>query len=85
MVMSQEGIDEVNKLRQVGKMYDKSKRQLKDNKKYVVSKKNKTMGGKDSRKIKHVDRRLKKDKKALNKKIKKTRHVKRVHRRRGKF
>ena len=43
------------------------------------------MGGKDSRKIKHVDRRLKKDKKALNKKIKKTRHVKRVHRRRGKF
>ena len=78
--MSQEGIDEVNKLRQVGKMYDKSKRQLKDQKKYVVSKKSRQVGGKDSRKVKHVDRRMKKDKK-----ISKTRHTKRKNKRRGKF
>ena len=65
-------------------MYDKSKRELKDNKKYVVSKKSKSIGGKDSRKVKHVDSRMKKDK-ATSKKIKKTRHVKRKHKRRGKF
>ena len=29
-VMSQEGITEVSKLRQIGKLYDKSKRELKD-------------------------------------------------------
>ncbi len=63
-VMSQEGITEVNKLRQVGKMYDKSKRELKDNKKYVIGKQTKAVGGKDSRKVKHVDARLKKDKRA---------------------
>lgn len=82
--MSQEGINEVSKLRQIGKMYDKSKRELKDNKKYVVSKKSKTVSGKDSRKVKHVDTRMKKDN-AMSKKIKKTRHVKRKHKRRGKF
>ena len=74
----------MNKLRQVGKMYDKSKRELKDNKKYVKSKKSKSMGGKDSRKVKHVDKRLKKDK-AKTKQIKKTKHVHRKHKRRGKF
>lgn len=82
--MSQEGIDEVNKLRQIGKLYDKSKRQLKDNKKYIVGKKHKGVGGKDSRKVQHVDSRLKKDKRA-QKRISKTRHVKRKHKRRGKF
>lgn len=64
-------------------MYDKSKRQLKDNKKYIVSKKNKTAGGKDSRNVKHVDNRMKKDKRSM--KIKKTRQVHRKHKRRGKF
>lgn len=63
-IMSQEGIDEVNKLRQIGKLYDKSKRQLKDNKKYIVGKRHKGVGGKDSRKVQHVDSRLKKDKRA---------------------
>lgn len=83
-VMSQEGINEVTKLRQIGKMYDKSKRELKDQKKYVIGKKGKSVGGKDSRKVKHVDRRLKKDK-AKTKSIKKTRQVKRHTRKRGKF
>jgi len=82
--MSQEGITEVNKLRQVGKLYDKSKRELKDTKKYVVGKKNKSIGGKDSRKVKHVDSRLKKDKRA-QKRISKTRHVKRHNKKRGRF
>ena len=50
-------------------MYDKSKRELKDNKKYVVSKKSNTGSGKDSRNVRHVDKRLKKDKRSM--KIKK--------------
>jgi hypothetical protein len=64
-------------------MYDKSKRELKDNKKYVVSKSARTANGKDGRNVKHVDARLKKDKRSL--KVKKTRQVNRKHKRRGKF
>jgi hypothetical protein len=82
--MSQEGVTEVSKLRQIGKLYDKSKRELKDTKKYVIGKKAQSIGGKDSRKVKHVDSRLKKDKRA-QKRISKTRHIKRTHKRRGKF
>ena len=36
MLMTQEGINEVSKLRQVGKLYDKEKRTFKDKKKYVI-------------------------------------------------
>ncbi len=67
----------------MGKLYDKSKRELKDKKKYMVSKKGKTTSGKDSRNIKHVDKRMKKDKRSM--KIKKTRHVHRKQKKRGKF
>ena len=67
----------------MSKLYDKSKRELKDKKKYMVSKKNMTGGGKDSRNVKHVDKRMKKDKKSM--KIKKTRHVHRTHKKKGRF
>ena len=83
VVMSQEGVTEYNKLRQVSKMYDRSKRELKDNKKYVVSSKNTTGHGKDSRNVKHVDKRMKKDKRSL--KIRKKRQVHRRHKKSGKF
>jgi AdoMet-dependent rRNA methyltransferase SPB1 len=82
-VMSQEGVTEYNKLRQVGKMYDKAKQNLKDTKKYVVATKSKTTSGKDSRGVKHVDKRMKKDKRSL--KVKKNRHVHRKNKKRGKF
>ncbi len=64
-------------------MYDKEKRGLKDKKKYVVTKKFKSAKGKDGRNAKHVDARLKKDKRSQ--KISKTRQIKRTHKRRGKF
>jgi hypothetical protein len=76
-------VTEYNKLRQVSKMYDKIKGDLKDKKKYVVSSKSKTGKGKDSRNVKHVDSRMKKDKRSL--KIRKSKHVNRKHKRRGKF
>lgn len=79
-VMSQEGLTEYNKLKQVSRLYDKSKRELKDSKKYVVSKKGRSGAGKDSRGVKHVDSRMKKDKR-----ISKSRQVKRKHKRKGKF
>lgn len=82
-VMSQDGVTEYNKLRQVSKMYDKIKGDLKDKKKYVVSKKTATGKGKDSRNVKHVDNRMKKDKRSQ--KIKKSRQVHRKHKKRGKF
>ena len=81
--MSQQGVTEYNKLRQVSKLYDKSKRELKDKKNYIVSKKGKTGGGKDSRNVKHVDSRMKKDKRSL--KIRKSHMGHRKHKRRGKF
>ena len=70
-------------MRQVGKLYDKEKQGLKDKKKYVVTRKCKTAQGKDGRNVKHVDARLKKDKRSQ--KISKTRQIKRTHKKRGKF
>jgi hypothetical protein len=67
----------------VGKMYDKEKMGLKDKKKYVVSKGFKTSKGKDGRNVKHVDARLKKDKRSV--KVSKTRQIKRKNKKRGKF
>lgn len=83
VVMNQDGINEISKLRQVGKLYDKEKNSLKDKKKYVVTKKFKASQGKDGRNVKHVDARLKKDKRSQ--KLSKTRQIKRTHKRRGKF
>lgn len=85
-IMNQDGLNEMSKLKTVTKMYDKSKEALKDNKKYVVGKKGKASGRKDGRNVKHVDARMKKDKRAMKaKQIKKTRHTSRKHKRRGKF
>jgi len=67
----------------VSKLYDKSKSNLKDNKKYMVSKKGKTGAGKDSRNVKHVDSRMKKDKRSRI--VKKSRHVHRKQKKKGKF
>lgn len=82
-VMSQDGVSEYNKLKQVARMYDKSKRELKDGKKYTVSRKGKTGPGKDSRNVKHVDDRLKKDKRSQ--KVKKTRQVHRKNKKKARF
>lgn len=82
-LMSQDGISEFNKLKTINKMYNKSKATLKDTKKYVVSSKGKTSGGKDKRNVKHVDSRMKKDKRSQ--KISKTRQVSRKNKKKSKF
>lgn len=65
-------------------MYQKEFKANKDTKKYIVSKRFKGVGGKDSRTIKHVDSRLKKDKRA-GKRIKKTRQVHRKQKTKTRF
>lgn len=61
-IMGQDGMNEMSKLKQVTRLYEKSKETLKDNKKYIVGKKGKASGRKDGRNVKHVDSRMKKDK-----------------------
>jgi hypothetical protein len=51
----------------------------------VVSKNGKATGGKDSRGVKHVDARLKKDKRSVSKRIKKTKHVHRKDTKKARF
>lgn len=79
-VLDQEGVDEYHKMKEVNKMYQKEFKANKDQKKYVVSKRFKGVGGKEGRNVKYVDSRLKKDKRA-GKRIKKQRQV---HRRQKK-
>lgn len=83
-VLDQDGIDEYHKMREVNKIYQKEMRANKTDKKYVVTKRWKGPGGKESRGVKYVDSRLKKDKRA-GKRIKKTRHVHRKDKRKARF
>ncbi|KAL4472221.1 hypothetical protein ABPG72_013854 [Tetrahymena utriculariae] len=64
-IMETEGISEQMKIKQVKSLYAKEKRGLKQEKKYIVGKKG-VAPGKNSRFVKHVDNRLKKDRKALS-------------------
>lgn len=53
------------KIKQVKSLYAKEKKGLQQEKKYIVGKKGAGGPGKNSRFVKHVDSRLKKDRKAL--------------------
>ena len=84
--MDQEGVEEYHKMKEVNRLYSKEMRDTKPNKKYIVSTKHKTGApGKSGRGVKFVDTRLKKDSRALKKRIKKTRHVSRKNKKKSKF
>lgn len=83
-VLDQDGIDEYHKMREVNKIYQKEFRANKTEKKYIVTKAWKGRGGKESRGVKYVDSRLKKDKRST-KRIKKMRHVHRKDKRKARF
>lgn len=75
-------------MKQVNRLYRKELRESKPNKKYVVStKKNAGAPGKSGRNVKFVDSRLKKDSRAVTKRIKKkqTKHVHRKNKKRARF
>jgi len=61
-IFDQDGVSEGMKARQIKKLYKKEVAGLKKKKKYVVGRKNSAGPGKNSRSMKFVDRRLKKDK-----------------------
>lgn len=65
-IMASEGVSENLKMQQISSLYKKELAMNKPEKRYVVSKKVNigAKGKKDSRTVKHVDRRMKKDKRA---------------------
>lgn len=81
-IIEQEGVTEGSKARQIQNLYKKQLASVKREKKYIVGKKiTAGPGGRDSRSVKHVDRRLKKDRRGekmagMSKKIKKKSHKK---------
>jgi len=64
-IMETEGISEQMKIKQVKSLYAKEKQSLNTEKKYIIGKKGASGPGKNSRFVKHVDNRLKKDRRAL--------------------
>ena len=80
-ISNQEEINEFSKVKQIEKLYKKELAKGKEKKKYIVSRAfTHNNRGKDGRNFKHVDRRLKKDKRAekarekRNKKFKRRKH-----------
>ena len=64
-ISKQDEYTEISKVKQIEKLYKKELSKGKERKKYIISRANRNNVGKDSRFVKHVDRRLKKDKRAL--------------------
>lgn len=71
VIAEQQEISEGSKMKQIQKMYKKEKAKHKETKQYVVNRNFSNVGGqKTARGVKAVDRRLKKDKRALKAKAK---------------
>jgi AdoMet-dependent rRNA methyltransferase SPB1 len=71
VISNQDEINELSKVKQIKKLYRKEMERHKEKKKYVVSRSFKTNNRANTRNIKHVDKRLKKDKRAVKAKDKK--------------
>jgi AdoMet-dependent rRNA methyltransferase SPB1 len=65
VISNQDEINEFSKIKQIERLYKKELSKNKEKKKYVVSRSSRVKAGKNSRNIKHVDKRLKKDKRAV--------------------
>ena len=64
-IANQDEYTEISKVKQIEKLYKREINRSKEKKKYIISRSWKNNKGKDSRNIRHVDRRMKKDKRAL--------------------
>ena len=83
-VYEQEGVSETSKLMQIQKIYKKEMSTAKEKKNYIVSKKfSAAPGAKGSRKVKFVDGRLKKDRRA-EKMLEKSKKIGKKHRKKPK-
>jgi len=65
VISNQEEINEFSKLKQIQKLYKREMYRSKEKKKYVVARSFKVDNRKNTRNIKHVDKRMKKDKRAM--------------------
>ena len=65
VISNQEEINEFSKLKQIEKLYKRELSKKQEKKKYVVSRSNKVDNRRNTRTVKHVDKRLKKDKRAV--------------------
>ena len=78
-IANQDEYTEISKVRQIEKLYKREINKSKDKKKYVISRSWSNNRGKDTRNVKHVDRRLKKDKRAIKAREKRNKKYKRRH------
>ena len=78
-IANQEEYTEISKVKQIEKLYKREINRNKDKKKYIISRSWSNNKGKDNRNIRHVDRRLKKDKRAIKAREKRNKKYKRRH------
>ena len=78
-IANQDEYTEISKVKQIEKLYKREINKSKDKKKYIISRSWSNNKGKDSRNVRHVDRRLKKDKRAIKAREKRNKKYKRRH------
>ena len=76
-IASQDEYTEISKVKQIEKLYKREINRSKDKKKYIISRSWSNNKGKDGRNVRHVDRRLKKDKRAAKAREKRNKKYKR--------
>lgn len=65
VIVNQDDMGEVSKIREIEKLYKKEMIKNQPKKKYVIARANQKVAGKNSKNLKFVDKRLKKDKRSL--------------------
>ena len=78
-IASHDEYTEISKVKQIEKLYKREINRSKDKKKYIISRSWSNNKGKDGRNVRHVDRRLKKDKRAAKAREKRNKKYKRRH------
>lgn len=69
-ISNQDDLKEFSKVKQIEKLYKKERSKMKEKKRYVVNRSSRIKAGKNSRTVKHVDKRMKKDRRAVKAKEK---------------
>ena len=64
-IANQDEYTEISKVKQIEKLYKREINKSKDKKRYIISRSWSNNKGKDNRNVRHVDRRMKKDKRAV--------------------
>ena len=76
-IANQDEYTEISKVKQIEKLYKREINKSKEKKKYIISRSWLNNKGKDSRNVRHVDRRMKKDKRAIKAREKRNKKYKR--------